>query len=303
MPALGNTMLFRTPARLYDPEAGVFTSRDPLLYADSPSPYAYAAHNPVDFADPAGLDKKPLGNTRAAGSASQQPSFGERLAGDLGGAFIGPFMLYRQYKTAKAMYDAFAVEAVGDEEKNIKPKSSVGGGLAMAANVQNPLYHGMAAQFESKEAAERGEYVNAYGYALQAQLGYLQTLAMAVGMARGFKTEPTPAPTPESALRDVQNDYVATRAVGKDYLLERERNPWVQPGHEAIADSSVQFRLSIRGLEGDKLAESFANDLLNKEAMVRAMQNRFSPPPTPIFWEANWGPRPDLQPDWFIKLP
>ena len=62
MPALGTTTLFRTPQRLYDPEIGVFTSRDPLLYADSPSPYAYAAHNPVDFADPSGLAKSPLGN-------------------------------------------------------------------------------------------------------------------------------------------------------------------------------------------------------------------------------------------------
>lgn len=60
MPALGTTALFSTPQRLYDPELGVFTSRDPLLYADSPSPYAYAAHNPVDFADPTGLDKSPL---------------------------------------------------------------------------------------------------------------------------------------------------------------------------------------------------------------------------------------------------
>ena len=61
MPALGSTNLFRTPQRLFDPEIGMFTSRDPLLYADSPCPYAYAAHNPVDFADPTGFAKSPLG--------------------------------------------------------------------------------------------------------------------------------------------------------------------------------------------------------------------------------------------------
>lgn len=66
MPALGNTILFRTSERLYDPENGVFTSRDPLLYVDSPSPYSYAAHNPVDFADPWGLSKSPLGGVTAA---------------------------------------------------------------------------------------------------------------------------------------------------------------------------------------------------------------------------------------------
>jgi RHS repeat-associated protein len=65
MPTLGTTTLFSTPQRLYDPEIGIFTSRDPLLYADSPSPYAYAAHNPVDFADPTGFAKSPLGNVRS----------------------------------------------------------------------------------------------------------------------------------------------------------------------------------------------------------------------------------------------
>ena len=61
MAALGTTKIFRTPRRLYDPELGVFASRDPPLYADSPSPYVYAAHNPVDFADPTGFAKSPLG--------------------------------------------------------------------------------------------------------------------------------------------------------------------------------------------------------------------------------------------------
>jgi len=64
MPSLGTTTMFRTPHRLYDPATGVFTSRDPLLYIDSPSPYGLAAHNPVDFADPTGLDKSPLGGAR-----------------------------------------------------------------------------------------------------------------------------------------------------------------------------------------------------------------------------------------------
>lgn len=61
MGALGTTKLFRTPQRLYDPETGVFSSRDPLLYADSSCPYAFAANNPVDFADPSGLAKAALG--------------------------------------------------------------------------------------------------------------------------------------------------------------------------------------------------------------------------------------------------
>lgn len=63
MLTLGTTTLYSTPQRLYDPETGVFTSRDPLLYVDSPSPYAFTAHNPVDFADPSGLAKSPIQQT------------------------------------------------------------------------------------------------------------------------------------------------------------------------------------------------------------------------------------------------
>jgi hypothetical protein len=132
-------------------------------------------------------------------------------------------------------------------------------------------------------------------------LGYVQTAAIAMGMARGFKMEPTAASTPESALRSAQNDYQALRSVAKDHLLESEKDPW--RAYVGVADSSVQFQLMIKGLEGDTRAATFVNDLGNQAAIIRAMQDRFSPPSTPIFWEANWGPRPDLRPDWFIKLP
>jgi RHS repeat-associated protein len=60
MAMLGATGLYMTPQRLYDPDLGEFTSRDPLLYRDSPNPFVYAGHNPVDFADPTGLSKSPI---------------------------------------------------------------------------------------------------------------------------------------------------------------------------------------------------------------------------------------------------
>ena len=60
MPLLATIGKYATPQRLYDPEHGVFLARDPLLYADSPSPYVFAAHNPVDFADPSGFAKAPV---------------------------------------------------------------------------------------------------------------------------------------------------------------------------------------------------------------------------------------------------
>ncbi|MGC4044770.1 MAG: DUF6531 domain-containing protein [Armatimonas sp.] len=60
MPYLAPLGLYATIRRLYDPEAGAWLSRDPLLYIDSPSPYVYASHNPASFADPYGLAKSPL---------------------------------------------------------------------------------------------------------------------------------------------------------------------------------------------------------------------------------------------------
>ena len=57
MTLLSTLGLYETPARLYDPKHGLFVSRDPKLYADSPSPYLYTIHNPADFIDPRGTDK------------------------------------------------------------------------------------------------------------------------------------------------------------------------------------------------------------------------------------------------------
>lgn len=51
---LGDTDLYPTPNRLYDPVTGRFTSRDPNGYRDSASPYPYAANDPVNNIDPTG---------------------------------------------------------------------------------------------------------------------------------------------------------------------------------------------------------------------------------------------------------
>ena len=75
MPALSGAGLFRAAQRLYDPELGVFTSRDPLMYVNSPSAYSFAGHNPIDFADPTGLEKSPLGGgAPATNQAVPDPS-------------------------------------------------------------------------------------------------------------------------------------------------------------------------------------------------------------------------------------
>jgi RHS repeat-associated protein len=186
MPALENTKLFHTPHRLYDPELGVFTSRDPELYADSPSPYAFAAHNPADFADPTGLAKTPVAEPTNPPAAQNQPSIGDRLLDGLGGIPGTPFALRKDVKTVVEMVKAFQAE------------KTLGGGVIMAVNVLNPLYHAEVARFESGEAADRGEYGKAADYGFQAVVGYVQTLGLATGLARGI-VRPGPGLTPPPA--------------------------------------------------------------------------------------------------------
>ncbi len=62
MPWQESLGLYETPARLYHPGHGQFLAPDPHGYADSPNPYAYVGHNPVDYADPTGMDKQPSFN-------------------------------------------------------------------------------------------------------------------------------------------------------------------------------------------------------------------------------------------------
>jgi RHS repeat-associated protein len=181
MPALENTKLLITPYRLYDPELGVFTSPDPELYVDSPSPYSFAAHNPVDFADPAGRAKTPVASPAKGPAVTTQPSVGDQFLDMLGGIPGSPFAIRKDVKTVVEMVRAFQAE------------KTLGGGVAMAANVLNPLYHAEVARFESGEAADRGEYGNAVAHGFQAGVGYVQTLGMAAGLARGI-VGPGPVP-------------------------------------------------------------------------------------------------------------
>lgn len=46
--------LYLTPTRLFDPRHGLFTGRDPELYATSASPYVLTAHDPIDLVDASG---------------------------------------------------------------------------------------------------------------------------------------------------------------------------------------------------------------------------------------------------------
>lgn len=61
MPYVASIEKYAAAQRLYDPDLGVFLAPDPLMYIDSPSPWVFAAHDPVNFTDPTGRDKKPLG--------------------------------------------------------------------------------------------------------------------------------------------------------------------------------------------------------------------------------------------------
>lgn len=74
MPHLARHELYQTPARTYDAATGAFLTPDRWLYADSPSPYVFAGHDPSGFADPSGLAKVPLGAVpEGAPTAPEKP--------------------------------------------------------------------------------------------------------------------------------------------------------------------------------------------------------------------------------------
>ncbi len=77
---LSDTDLYLGGARMMDPRHGLWLSHDPLGYVDSPNLYAYAGHNPIDYADPSGLA---AGKGGGGGNSD-----GGAIGG--GGGFTGP---------------------------------------------------------------------------------------------------------------------------------------------------------------------------------------------------------------------
>lgn len=73
MPLNSAIGLYTSRERLYDPDLGVFLEPDPLLYLDSPSPWVYATHNPIDFADPTGYGKTSIGHDNVDGNGAPKP--------------------------------------------------------------------------------------------------------------------------------------------------------------------------------------------------------------------------------------
>jgi RHS repeat-associated protein len=87
--ALAAFNLFRLGARIYDPLIGRFLSRDPLVLsrsAGASNPYAFAANDPVNGADPTGLDDWSGGYCTAPEQCFQTPINPFSPSGGGGGA-------------------------------------------------------------------------------------------------------------------------------------------------------------------------------------------------------------------------
>ncbi len=79
---LNDTGTYLAGARMMDPRHGLWLSHDPLGVIDSPNLYAYAAQNPIDYADPTGLA---IGKGAGGGSSDG----GSVAMGPGGGGFAG----------------------------------------------------------------------------------------------------------------------------------------------------------------------------------------------------------------------
>jgi len=104
-------------ARLYDPAIGRFISRDPTLVSrdiGGSNPYAFARNDPVNFADPTGLQEGPESHEGAVFEKEESPwlTFNTLLGINVGYAeldIVKPLLEYNEYRGFLSERNARAV--------------------------------------------------------------------------------------------------------------------------------------------------------------------------------------------------
>ncbi|WP_084125978.1 RHS repeat-associated core domain-containing protein [Demequina sp. NBRC 110054] len=153
-----STELSYLNARYYDATIGRFLSPDPLLDASDPrslDAYMYANNNPVEYADPTGLDPKLWDDGRAVGvpgsgsvqssssgsSTSTAPSAGNTQSNSSGSVFEGDDLVSLFVNLAKEGNDTAYLDLYNSLTKEIRDGISPEGLYLIDTEAQNRLLH------------------------------------------------------------------------------------------------------------------------------------------------------------------
>lgn len=174
MPYVSGLKLYETPNRLYDPDIGVFLSRDANLYFDSPSSYVFATHNPVDFVDPSGLEKVRLdgissqlqsNSSRSTELTNRRSSLLDRSIDEINEVNATTFETMRGGRAQRSVFDVEKWQAdVGEAVKRHARARAISIGLRVARDEEQSRQREEAA-LQSELPGTLGSMAPIYGSA------------------------------------------------------------------------------------------------------------------------------------------
>ncbi|MBI4511331.1 MAG: Hint domain-containing protein, partial [Deltaproteobacteria bacterium] len=193
--ALGPTGLLQIGVRLYNTETGRFLQRDPLFVpqkAEESNPFAYAHNDPVNRADPTGMNPYIMAyhGWSPAKPVTDTAINGAKIALGVGDAVYGMGVgLYRTADWAARMTQDPIGTGVATLQSAADIWEASGGGwsgLVGVVNSVNPVAQAAVGFLEAMDAWERGDY-RAFGYNLtNGAVATVGAATMTAGLASGI---------------------------------------------------------------------------------------------------------------------